>query len=148
MVTLLVRNNIQKPKRKTRWKQRYRWKQYRSMTRRNVQHFPPASGRMAFVYYVTGKMVGSTVATSVDARGDSSNRKKRVFKRLNGNVSSEWISLRFASENGTASSIKNCIWFYAYKKYRNGNSARRQRHIRPYPAAEMTISGRQYPENN
>ena len=29
-----------------KWKQRYRWKRYRSKTWWNVQHFPPASGRM------------------------------------------------------------------------------------------------------
>ena len=47
MVTLLVQNNIQKTRtQNTQWKQRYRWKRYRSMILRNVQHFPPASGRM------------------------------------------------------------------------------------------------------
>ena len=47
MVTLLAQNNIQKTRtQNTQWKQRYQWKRYRSMTRRYVRHFPPASGRM------------------------------------------------------------------------------------------------------
>ena len=43
------------------------------------------------------------------------------------------------------------LLFYAYKTYKNGNSARRtatQRHIRPsYATAEVTILVREYPEN-
>ena len=47
MVTLFVQNNIQKTRtQNTQWKQRYRWKRYRSMTWRNGRHFPPASVRM------------------------------------------------------------------------------------------------------
>ena len=55
---------------------------------------------------------------------------------INGNVSSQFISLWFASVHGAASSIQNCarLWFCAYKNYKNGNSARHtalQCHIRP-----------------
>ena len=47
MVTLFVQNNIQKARtQNTQWNQRYRWKRYRSVIRRNARHFPPASGRM------------------------------------------------------------------------------------------------------
>ena len=47
MVTLFEQDNMQKTQtQNTQWKQRYRWKRYRSMTRRNVRHFPSASGRM------------------------------------------------------------------------------------------------------
>ena len=88
-----------------------------------------------FVYDVTGNMA---IATSVDARGISSHHKRQgVKKMINGNVSSEFISLWFASVHGATSSIQNSVsrvWFYAYKKYKNGNSARRtaqQLHIRP-----------------
>ena len=60
----------------------------------------------------------------------SSVQETGVKKMINGNVSLELISLLFASVYGAASRL----WFYAYKKYKNGNSARRtylQRHIRP-----------------
>ena len=55
MYTILVpyghsvfeQNNIQKTRTQNmQWKQRYRWKQNRSMSRRNVRHFPPVSDRM------------------------------------------------------------------------------------------------------
>ena len=59
-----------------------------------------------FVYDVIGNMA---IATNVDARGDSSHRKRRVVKKvINGNVSSEFISLGFVSVHGAASSIQNC----------------------------------------
>ena len=61
---------------------------------------------------------------------------------------------------GAANSSKTASnhWFYAYKKFKNGNSARRtstQSHVsllnvtsgRPYAMAEVTISVREYPEN-
>ena len=57
-------------------------------------------------------------------------------KMIDSNVSPEFISSWFAKLYGAASSIKNAsrLWFYAYKKYKNGNSSRRtasQRRIRP-----------------
>ena len=53
---------------------------------------------------------------------------------INGNVSSELILLWFASVHDDARSIQSRLCYYAHKKYKNGNSARRistQRHIRP-----------------
>ena len=43
--------------------------------------------------------------------------------------------LRVCTELQVLSKTASRLWFYAYKKYKNGNSARRtssQRHIRPY----------------
>ena len=137
MATLFVQNNIQKPERKTpQWKQRYQWKRYRSMTRRNVRHIQPASGRMTPINVCLWRH---------REHGDSNKRwRQRRFgpsqgtgdkKIIDGNVSSEFISLWFVSVHGAARSIQNCVspLFYAYKKYKNGNSARptaSQRHIR------------------
>ena len=60
-----------------------------------------------FVYDVIGNMA---IATSVDARGDSGHRKGRAIRGImNGNVSSEFISLLFVSVHGAASSIQNCV---------------------------------------
>ena len=94
----------------TQWKQRYRWKRYRSMTRRNVRHFPPASGRMTPI---------NVCLWSHREHGDSNKRWRQrrfepsqetgVKKMINGNVSSEFISLWFASVHGAASSIQNCV---------------------------------------
>ena len=55
---------------------------------------------------------------------------------INGNVSSELIfyDLRVCTELQVLSKTASRLWFYTYKKYKNGNSARRtstQRHIRP-----------------
>ena len=111
MVTLYVQNNIQKTwTQNTQWKQRYRWKRYRSMTRRNVRHFPPASGRMTPI---------NVFLWHQREHGDSNKRRRQrrfepsqetgVKKMINGNVSSEFISLWFASVHGAASSIKNCV---------------------------------------
>ena len=63
--------------------------------------------RAAFVYNVIGNMA---IATSVDGRGDSSHRKRRMLRRMkNGNVSSEFISLWFASVYGASSYVKNRV---------------------------------------
>ena len=79
--------------------------------------------RIAFVYDVIGNMA---IATSVDGSGFEPSQETGVKKMINGNVSSEFISLWFASVYGAASSIQNASrhWFYAYKKYKNGNSTR------------------------
>ena len=99
-----------KRKQNMQWKQWYRWKQNRSMTRRNVRHFPPVSGRMT---------PNSVCLWRHRGHGDSKNRcrqrqfdpsqKTGVKKMINGNVSSEFISLWFASVDGAASSIQNCV---------------------------------------
>ena len=138
MVTLFVQNNIQKTRtQNTQWKQRYRGKRYCSMTRRNVRHFPSASGRKTpiNVYLWLHREHGDSKKRWQQRRFEPS-QETGVKKMINGNVSSEFISLWFASGHGAASSIQNCIspLFYAYKNYKNGNSARRtapQRHIRP-----------------
>ena len=116
-------NNLKKTRtQNTQWEQRYGMKNvYRSITRRNVRHFPPTSGQIAFVCDVLGNM---GMATSIDARGDSSYHKRTgVKKMINGKlVSSEMISLWFASVYVVASS----------KSTRTVNSARctsTQRHI-------------------
>ena len=90
--------------------------------------------RLMFVYDVIGNMA---IATSVDARGDSSHRKRRALRRW-------WMTmcrrnlfhydLRVCKELQVLSKTASRLWVYAYKKYKNGNSARRtasQRHIRP-----------------
>ena len=106
------------------------------MTQRNVRHFPPASGRMTPINVCLWRH---------REHGDSNKRWRQrrfepsqetgVKKMINGNVSSEFISLWFASVHGAANSIQNCVspLVLRYKKYKNGNSARRtasQRHIR------------------
>ena len=87
-----------------------------------------------FVNDVIGNMA---IATSVDARGDSSHRKRRVFKKLiNGNVSSEFYFIMICECARSCKFYQKlclALWFYAYKKNKNGNSLRRtapQRHIR------------------
>ena len=75
MVTLFVKNNIKKRTQNMQWKQRYRYKQNRSMTRRNVA---AEWRRIAFVHDAIGDMA---IATSVHAKGDSSHRKGKVFRR-------------------------------------------------------------------
>ena len=59
--------------------------------------------------------------------------------------------LRVCTELQVLSKTASRLWFYAYKKYKNGNSSRgtaSQRHIRrPYATAEVTILVREYPEN-
>ena len=111
MFTLFVQNNKQKTRMQNmQWKQRYRWKQNRSMTPRNVWHFPPVSGRMT---------PNSVCLWRHREHGDSNKRWRQrryelsqetgVKKMINGNVSSEFISLWFASVHGAASYIQNCV---------------------------------------
>ena len=107
------------------WKQRYRWKRYRSVARRNLRHFPPASGQMTPT---------SVCLWRHREHGDGNKRQRKrrfepsqemgVKKMINGNLLSEFISLLFASVYGAASSIQNCsrLWFYAYKKYQGSHS--------------------------
>ena len=108
----------------TQWKQRYRWKRYCSITRRNVRQFPPANGRMT---------PNSVCLWRHRKHGDSNERwplrrfeplqETGVKKMRNGNVQSKLIS-----------QCSSRLWFYDYKKYKNGNSARQiatQRHTRP-----------------
>ena len=110
------------------WKQRCRWKQNRSMTRQNIWLFPPVSCRMT---------PNSVCLCRHRVHGESNKhwRQRRfeplqetgVKKMINGNVSSEFISLWIGvcTELQILSKTASCRWFYAYKKYKNGNSARR-----------------------
>ena len=106
MVTLLVQNNIQK----THWKQRYRWKRYRSVTRRNVRHFPPAGGRMTptSVCLWRYREYGDVNKHWRQRRVEPS-QEMDVKKMINDYVSSDLISLIFANMYGAASSIQNCV---------------------------------------
>ena len=121
VVTLFVQNNIQKSRTQNmQWKQRYRWKRYHTMTRRNVRHFPPASRRLMSVYDVIGNMV---IATSVDARGNSVKKMINLLMAMrcrNKFHDDLWVCTELQILSKTASHL----WFYAYKKYKNGNSAR------------------------
>ena len=77
------------------------------------------------------------IAISVDARGDSSHRKKWVLSRWSKAMCRRnWFHyfLRVCTELQVLSKTASRLWFYTYKKYKNGNFARRtylQRHIRP-----------------
>ena len=110
-VTLFVQNNIQKNRTQNmQWKQRYRWKLYRSVARRNLRHFPPASGQMTPT---------SVCLWRHREHGDDNKRRRQrrfepsqemsVKKMVNGNLSSEFISLLYASVYGAAISIQNCV---------------------------------------
>ena len=63
-------------------------------------------------------------------------QEKGVLKKMiNGNVSSDWFyyDLQVCSKLQALPKTVSCLWYYTYKKYKNGNSARRtstQRHIR------------------
>ena len=156
MVIIFVQNNIQKTRtQNTQWKQRYRWKRYRSMTRRNVRHFPPASGRMTPINVCLWRH---------REHGDSNKRwhqrrfepsqETGVKKMINGNVSSEFISLWFASVHGAASFIQKlrlASGFTLTKSARTVALQDVQPHNvtsgRPYATAEVTILVREYPEN-
>ena len=104
VVTLFVQNNIQKTRtQNTQWKQRYRWKRYRSITRQNVRHFPPAGSWMT---------PNSVCLWRHREHGDGNKRWRQrrfepsqetgVKKMINGNVSSEFILLWFASVYGSS----------------------------------------------
>ena len=125
MVTLFVQNNIQntrtqnkqwkqryrwKRTRNTQWKQRYRWKRYRSMTLRNVRYFPPASGRMTPINVCLWRHREHCYSNKRwRQRRFEPSQETGVKKMINGNLSSEFISLWFANVHGAASSIKNCV---------------------------------------
>ena len=141
MVTHFVQNNIQKTRsQNTQWKQRYRWKRYRSMTRRNVRHFPPASGQMTPINVCLWRH---------REHGDSNKRWRQrrfepsqetgVKKMINGNVSSEFISLWFASVHGAAN-------FYPKLRLASGftlTKSTRTVTLQDVPLANVT-SGRPY----
>ena len=141
-----------KPERKTRqWKRRYRWKRYRSMPRRNFRHFPPSSGRMT---------PNRVVLCRHREHGDSNKRWRQrwfeplqetgVKKMINCNMSSEFISLWFASVYGATSSIPK-LRFTITKSKRTVT----QQDVpldnvtsgRPSATVEVTISVREYVEN-
>ena len=119
------------------WKQRYRWKQNRSMTRRNVRHFPLASGRMTpnIVCLWCHRKHGDSNKRWCQRQFEPS-QETGVKKMINDNVPSEFISLWLwvCKELQVLSNPASRLWFYTYKKYKNGNSVRRtatKRHIRP-----------------
>ena len=78
-----------------------------------------------FVYDVIGNMA---IATSIDRgqRRFEPSQETGVKKMINGNVSSEFISLwlRVCKELQVLSNPASRLWFYAYKKYKNGNSVK------------------------
>ena len=101
------------------WKQRYQWKQYCSMTRRNIRHFPLASGRIEFVYKIIGNMAGSNKRWCKRLLEPS--QETDVKKRICGNIYRNWFhyDLQLCMELQVLSKIAACLWFYAYKEYRN-----------------------------
>ena len=149
MVTLFVQNNIQKTRtQNTQWKQRYRWKRYCSMTRR-IWHFPASGGMMPFNVCLWRQREHAYSNNRWRQRRFKPSQETGVKKMINGKVSSEFISLWFASaaELQVLSKTASPLLFYAYKKYKNGNSARRtgsQRHFRPsicYGGSDNLSSG-------
>ena len=95
--------------------------------------------------------------------GDSNNRWRQrrfelsqetgVKKMINGNVSSEFISLWFASVHG-ASSIQNCVSPLVLRLQKSIITVTLQdvqphnvKSGHPYATAEVTILVREYPEN-
>ena len=73
------------------------------MTRRNVRHFQPAS-----VCLWRHREHGDSKTRWRQRRFEPS-QETGVKKTINGNVSSEFISLWFASVHGAASYIQNCV---------------------------------------
>ena len=157
MVTLLVQRNIQKKNwtQNTQWKQRYLWKRYRSITRQNVRHLPPASGRM---------MPNSVCLWRHREYGDSNKRwhqrrfqpsqETGVKKMINGNVSSELILLWFFE------CVRSCKFYQKLRLASGFTLTKSTRTVtlqdvpllnvtsgRSYATAEMTILVREYPEN-
>ena len=136
------------------WKQRYRWKQNRSTTRRNVRHFPSASGRMT---------PNSVCLWRYRKHGNSNKRWRQrrfepsqetgVKKMKNGNVSSAFISLWFAS-------VRSCK-IYPKPPLASGLTLTKFTRTvtmhniplpnvtsgQPYTPAEVKILVREYPEN-
>ena len=92
----------------------YRWKQYRSKTQRNVQHFLPASNQwqqILFVCDIIGNMAGSN--KHCNQRRFEPSQNTGVKKMM----SSELIfSLRFASMGGAASDTQNWASSFTFTK--------------------------------
>ena len=125
------------------------------MTRRNVRHFPPASGQMTPIHVCLWRH---------REHGDSNKRWRQrrfepsqetgVKKMINGNVSSEFISLWFASVHGAASYIQNFVSPLVWRLQKSTRTVTLQdvqphnvTSSRPYATAEVTILVREYPEN-
>ena len=85
-------------------------KHYRSKTRRNVQHFPPASDRMTSisVYLWRHREHGDSNKRWHQRRFEPS-QETGIKKMINGNVSLEFISLWFVSVQRAASFIQHCV---------------------------------------
>ena len=107
------------------------------MTRRNIRHFSLVSGQLTPTSVCLRRHREHDIATSVDTRGDSSNRKIWVLRRWYiAMVHRIWFHnyLRVCTALQSLSKTAFPLWFYAYDNYKNRNSARRtylQRHIRP-----------------
>ena len=153
MVTLFVQNNIQKPERKIRSESRDIDEndivQWLGETFGIFRRLAAEWHRLMFVDDVIGNMA---IATSVDARGDSSHRKRRVLRRLQCVVGIYFImicecarSCKFYQKMRLASGFK------LTKSKRTITLQDVQPHNvtsgRPYATAEVTILVREYPEN-
>ena len=155
MVTLFVQNNIQKTRtQNTQWKQTYRWKRNRSMTRRNVRHFPPASGRMTPINVCSWRHIehGDSNKRWLQRRFEPS-QETGVKKMINGNV----VGIYFIMICECARSCK----FYPKLRLDSGFKLTKSTRTvtlqdvqphnvtsgRPYATAEVTILVREYPEN-
>ena len=77
------------------------------MTWQNVPHFLPANSRIMFVYDVIGNMAGNNKRWH--QRRFEPSQEMGVKKMINRNLSSELISLWFASIDGGTSAIQNCV---------------------------------------
>ena len=120
------------------WKWRYRRKRYRSMTRRNVRHFPPASGRKTPInvclwrHREHGNSNKRWRQRRFKPSQETGVKKIRLMAMRGRNLFH--YDLRVYTEMQVLSKIVSPLLFNAYKKYKNSNSARHtvsQRHIRP-----------------
>ena len=116
--------------------------------------FPPASGRMTPINVCLWRHreYGDSNKRCRQRRFEPS-QETGVKKMINGNVSSEFISLWFASVYGAASSIQLRLAsaFTLTKSTRTVTLQDVQPHNvtsgRPFVTAEVTILVREYPEN-
>ena len=79
--------------------------------------------RIAFVYDVKGNMA---IATSIDARGDWSHRKRQVLRKWKMAMCRRNLlhyDLRVCTELQNLTKTVSRFCFYAYKNYKNGNFA-------------------------
>ena len=153
MVPLFVQNNIQKTRtQNSQWKQRYRWKRYRLMTRRNVRHFPPASGRMTPINVCLWRhREHSDSNKRWRQRRFEPSQETGVKKMINGNVSSEFMICECVRSCKLYPKLCLASGFTLTKSTRTVTLHDVQSHNvtsgHPYATAEVTILVREYPEN-